>query len=192
MAEHGQDKIMAFDTLFTTNTIQIFKILLPYMEPARHSHIAVYIKFLELQYTINFFQNHPTSRFAGITSLSHNVSKDCEDDSHDSSKYCAGIYKEELNINKLYHEILPFCSTADREKLTQLKNMYDNYTNMQEMMQMVQMMKEMFPEGENPIGNDPSSIFSGLSGFSEMFGSKDNSSGMDISQIFEMFSSMKN
>uniref|UniRef100_UPI004055B9E4 hypothetical protein n=1 Tax=Acetatifactor sp. TaxID=1872090 RepID=UPI004055B9E4 len=60
-------------------------------------------------------------------------------------------------------------------------NMYQNFENMQEMMQTIQMMKDMFPEGENPLGGDASSLFSGLSG----------GSGMDMSQLFEMFQSIQ-
>lgn len=169
MTENGQEKIVAFDTLFTTNQIQILKILLTYVEPTQQKRIAVYIKFLELQYTLTFFQNHPSSALP----FSGKFSKE-----------------EDFNIGKLCEEVLPFCSPSDREKLNQMKNMYQNFTNMQEMLQMVQMMKELFPEGDNPMGGDPGAIFSGLSGFADMFGSQGNSSGIDMSQLFEMFGNM--
>lgn len=61
-----------------------------------------------------------------------------------------------------------------------MKAMQQNFENMQEMMQMVQMMKDLFPEGDNPLGGDPSGLFSGLSG----------ASGFDISQLFEMLQGM--
>lgn len=167
MTENGQEKIVAFDTLFTTNQIQILKILLTYVEPAQQKLIAVYIKFLELQYTMTFMQKHPSS--------------------------LGNFPKEEsFNVSKLYEEVLPFCTPSDRERLTQMKNMYENFTNMQEMLQMVQMMKDLFPAGENPMSGDPSAMFSGLSGFADMFGSQGNSSGMDISQIFEIFHGLNN
>lgn len=154
MTENGQKKIIAFDTLFTTNQIQILKILLSYVEPAKQKHIAVYIKFLELQYTLSFFQEHPASQIHFPT-------------------------EERFDATKLCNEVIPFCSPSEQEKLNNMKNMYQNFQNMQEMMQMVQMLKELFPDAENPMGNDPASAFSGLS---EMFGSQ----GMDLSQLFEM------
>ena len=38
------DKIQAFDALFTTNHIQMYKILLPYLEASLQKQLAVYIK----------------------------------------------------------------------------------------------------------------------------------------------------
>lgn len=159
MAENGQDKVIAFDTLFTTNHIQILKILLSYIEPSRQKTIAVLIKFLELQYTISFFQMHPASTLPKFPT----------ENAFDASKLC--------------DEILPLCSHSEQEQINNMKNMYHNVQNMQEMMQMVQMMTELFPEGDGPLGGDPSGLFSGLSGLSNM------AESMDISQLFEM---MKN
>lgn len=166
MAENGQEKIVAFDTLFTTNQIQILKILLTYIEPAQQKLIAVYIKFLELQYTLSFFQKYPASTL----SFTENVPKE-----------------DAFNLSKLCEEILPFCSPSDREQLNQLRNLYRNFENMQEMMQMIQMMKDLFPEGENSMDGDPGSVFSAFSGLSDMFNSQENSPGIDISQLFDMF-----
>lgn len=153
MAENGQEKIAAFDTLFTNNQIQILKILLTYMKPTQQKSMAVYIKFMELQYTISFFKIHPSS------SLPHSGSEG------------------NLNTSRLCDEILPLCSPSEQEKINNMKKMMQNFENMQEMMQMVQMMKDLFPEGENPFGGDPSDILSGMTGMS----------GMDMSQLFEMF-----
>lgn len=118
---------------------------------------------------MTFFQKHPSSTLS----------------------FMENFPKEEcVNVSKLFEEVLPFCAPTDREKLNQMKNMYQNFANMQEMIQMLQMMKDLFPEAENPMGGDPSAIFSGLSGFADMFGSQGNSTGMDMSQLFEMFGNM--
>ena len=50
--------VMAFDALYTTNQIQKLKVLLPYIEPSMQKHLAVYIKYMELQYTIQFTKKH--------------------------------------------------------------------------------------------------------------------------------------
>lgn len=157
MTDNIQDKVVAFDTLFTTNQIQILKVLLTYIDPSLQKNMAIYIKLMELQYTISFYQKHPAS------ALSHLPRED------------------DINAAKLCDELLPLCGPSEQEKLRQMKAMYQNFENMQEMMQMVQMMKDMFPEGENPFGGDPSALFSGLS----------DGSNMDMSQLFEMFQNMK-
>ena len=56
------DKAAAFDTLFTNNRIQILKTLAYYIDPHLLKGLAVYIKFLELQYTLALFRKHPCSR----------------------------------------------------------------------------------------------------------------------------------
>lgn len=164
MAENGQEKVAAFDTLFTTNYIQMLKILLTYMEPSQQKSIAVYIKFMELQYTISFFNTHPAS---ALPEFSH---------------------EDSFNAIKLCDELSPLCSHTQQESLKRMKDMYQNFTNMQEMMQMMQMMKEMFPQGTGEDGEGNSDFLSGLMGMSGM----PDMSGVDLSQIFEMFSSNNN
>ena len=48
------EAVIAFDTLYTQNHIQILKILLPYFDPYGQSHLAVWIKYLELRYTLEY------------------------------------------------------------------------------------------------------------------------------------------
>ena len=52
-------KVIAFDTLFCTNHIQMLKVMLPYMDNQTQKSMAVYIKFLELNYTMEYFRRHP-------------------------------------------------------------------------------------------------------------------------------------
>lgn len=146
MDKQEQDKIVAFDTLFTTNHIQMLKILLPYMESAMQRNLAVYIKFLELQYTISFFKSYTSSVLPGFSQ------------------------EKEFNFSKLCDELLPLCGHAGQEQLKQMRNMVQNLENLQEMIQMMQTMKDLFPEGETPFGTDPSALFSGLSGMPDMAG----------------------
>jgi len=155
MTETGQEKIIAFDTLFTTNHIQMLKILLTYAEPSQQKTMAVYIKFLELQYTLSFFRQYPSSPM--------NFPKE-----------------EKLNAAKICDEILPFCNPSQQEMVNNMKTMYQNFENMQEMMQMIQMMKELFPDSDNSPDGNPLSMLSGMfgsdgmdmSGLFEMFQNK--------------------
>ena len=55
------DKILAFDSIYTNNHIQMYKLLLPYFEPEMQKKMAIYIKFMEFQYTLSYFKNHPSA-----------------------------------------------------------------------------------------------------------------------------------
>lgn len=145
MEEKELHKVLAFDTLFTTNYIQMLKILLTYLSPSGQKSLAIYIKFLELQYTISYFNKHPYGALNGLPK------------------------EESFSIVKLCDEILPLLNPAEQEKIIQMKNMLQTFENMQEMMQMMQMMQEMFPEGMPLSDTDESSagsfdFLSGLSG----------------------------
>jgi len=152
--EKDVDKIMAFDTLFTNNRIQMYKILLSYLPPSYRHMLAVYIKFMELQYTMNFFQTHPQ---ATLTALAPETPPD---------------------NNQLFDEIMPFCDMSQREQLKNMKNMMQNFENIREMMDMVQMMKELFPEGMGTQGADGFGGGMDMTQLFSMFG------GNDMSGIF--------
>ena len=65
MEEQNSKTINAFDSLFTTNRIQMLKILLPRLAPEQQSGFAVYIKLLELQYTLSLLRKPPGTRLMG-------------------------------------------------------------------------------------------------------------------------------
>lgn len=114
------DKIQTFDTLFTNNHIQIYKILLPYFEPPVQKQLAVYIKYLEFKYTLFYFQNHP----------------------------CAYPQKEILcDTEKFCQEIFPYCSISEKEHIKKITDLFSTMKNAQEMMSTFSAMKEMFPDG---------------------------------------------
>lgn len=67
MDKNRSSKVVAFDTLFSTNHIQMLKVLLPYADHQTQKTLAVYIKFLELNYTLDFTESTP-SLFAAVSS----------------------------------------------------------------------------------------------------------------------------
>jgi hypothetical protein len=139
------DSVMAFDALFTTNHIQMLKLLLSYLDPSAQGHLAVCIKLLELQYTLNLFQRHPSA----------------------SIPPCPELTRPRGGIAELLEEMQPFCSPNEKEKLQNFKNMYHNFENMQEMMQILEMMQEISPEffsGSSEGSPDLSNLLSGLGG----------------------------
>lgn len=117
------DKIQAFDALYTNNHIQICKLLLPYFEPAVQRQLAVLIKYMELEYTLSCLRIHPC--------------------------YCQ---KREAfsDSDAVCHEILPFCSPAEKKQLQKIMELTGTMKNAQEMMETFSMMKELFPDGFSP------------------------------------------
>lgn len=127
MSERFQDKVTAFDNLFTNNHIQKLKILMSYLDRSVQKNLAVYIKYLELMYTIDYFRNNPH-----VSPLS--LSEESEPD-----------------YASLFREVTPYCTPNEKRKMDSLQNMMNTFDRYKEMMEMIQMMQEMFPEGENPM-----------------------------------------
>lgn len=114
------DKIQAFDTLFTNNHIQMYKILLPYLDPSLQKQLAVYIKYMEFQYTLTYFKLHPHASMLKETQP-------------DAAAMCS--------------ELAPFCSSSEKAQLEKITELFSNIKNAKEMMETISMMKELFPEG---------------------------------------------
>lgn len=117
------DKVTAFDALFTNNQIQKLKILISYVDIPMQRQLAVYIKFLELQYTMELFRRSPQL----------SVFPSPREDSLDPAKLC--------------QEIIPYSSPSEQSQLNQLVSMLQAMSHYQEMMETVKMFQEMFPEG---------------------------------------------
>lgn len=138
MEEKELGSITAFDSLFTTNHIQMMKVILPYLEPGQQGIFAVCIKLLELKYTFSFIRNYPGA----------------------FPFRCS----QGTDTAKLWDELLPFCTPDEKSKVENIKNMMQNMGKMQEMMEMMKMMQEMFPEGMDSAGENPVDFLSGMSG----------------------------
>lgn len=158
MAENLQDKISAFDTFFTSNHIQMLKILLAYVDPSLLQNMSIYIKLSELRYTLDLFRSYKKDKIPFPV-------------------------RESFDTDKLCQEFLPLCTEPERQRLLHMKQMMDNLKNIRDIMEMMEMMKELFPEGEpfsntsskgsdnaNPFSNsfNPMDFFSGLSGFPDL------------------------
>lgn len=51
------NRMTPFDQLVSTQNLQMVKLLIPYTPPETQRLLAVYVKFSELQHTLDFFQN---------------------------------------------------------------------------------------------------------------------------------------
>ncbi len=127
MEEKEQDNIAAFDTLFTTNRLQIIKTLLPCFDRPMQRYLAVYIKYQELQYTISYFKNHPYH-------------------------ICGAGSGEGADLKKLLPALLPYCSASQQNMLRRLEQTLSSFETMQEIMEMAELLKDMEPAGDTEGG----------------------------------------
>lgn len=125
MAEKKEDasNVMAFDALYTTNQIQKLKVLLPYIEPSMQKHLAVYIKYMEFQYTLNYTKRHPTT-LSG----------------------CGLSQPEKPDLRKLCKELSIYSTPEEIRQLEQIQNLLQTFETVQEMTQTMNAMKEIFPD----------------------------------------------
>lgn len=122
MDSNEQNKVIAFDTLFSTNHISMLKVMLPYMDNQAQKSLAIYIKFLELNYTIDFYKNHP-----------HPV--------------CGCMEKESSpDLFKLCGELLPYCTETEKKQIEQIRNIFQSMEMYKEMSKTMEMMKDFMPD----------------------------------------------
>ena len=125
--DHSEfDSITAFDTLYTTNHLQMLKILFPHLQKDMQPHIAVYIKLNEFLFTLRF-------------------SKECK--FKNDSDHC----KNEIDMQALICEISPYLSGNEKEMLQKLAEMKDNMEKFKQISQMMQMMDGMSDSPESML-----------------------------------------
>lgn len=120
--KEDSSNVMAFDALYTNNQIQKLKVLLPYIEPSMQKNMAIYIKYMELKYTIDLFKKHPFQICAA---------------SADAAK---------PDFQKIFQELKPYSTEAEIKQLEQMNSMLQTMEMYQEMSQTMSAMQEMFPD----------------------------------------------
>jgi hypothetical protein len=138
-----QDRVAAFDTLFTTNQIQKLKIFLSFLDDRWQKHMAVYIKYLELQYTLAYSRRYPYR-------LSDGKEKD-----------------DTGNFQALIMALIPYSDEKDRKQLEQFGGVIQTMEMFQQMAPMMELMKNMMPadmtDGAGMFGT-LSSLFGNMAG----------------------------
>lgn len=129
------EQIYAFDSLYTTNHIQMLKILLPCLNPPLQKTLALYIKFLELRYTISFLHTHPY------------VISGCGFDKKNR--------EQEIPIG----DLLPYLTPKEAENLKQLQKSMNIMKQFSDMQKNMDALKGILPEGM-----DLESLFQGMMG----------------------------
>ena len=126
-----QDRVAAFDTLFTTNQIQKLKVFMSFLDERWQKHLAIYIKYLELQYTIAC-SRRSSFRYDG-----------CE-------KNDTG------NFQSLILALKPYSAEKDRKLLEQFSGMIQTMEMFKQLAPMMDLMKNIMPDmadNEGMFGN---------------------------------------
>lgn len=123
-----QDRVAAFDTLFTTNQIQKLKIFMSFLDDRWQKHLAVYIKYLELQFTIAYSKRYPFRLTDG-----------CEKD-------------DTGNFQALIMALIPYSNENDRRQLEQFSGMIQTMEMFQQLAPMMEMMKNIMPDMADNAG----------------------------------------
>lgn len=152
-----KDKVSAFDTLFTTNAICKLKILLSFLDRPMQKHLAVLIKYLELQYTIRRCQNLP-----GNHSSEESVS----------------------DITQILEEIKPYCNRSEQSQMESMQNTLRTFENMKQMMEMAEMLKSIMPDNTSDQIADADfsdlfQLFSFMNGGTHEQTNNESKTGMD-------------
>ena len=134
MEKNGHEKITAFDTLFTTNHIQMLKILMPYLEPPMQKQMAVYIKYLELRYAMSCLDSHPHELYG------------CAGGHNNPLGGSGPFAKEEFHIGKICSELIPYCTDEEKQRVEQLSGLFRSMEMYKEMSQTFEAMKEFMPD----------------------------------------------
>ena len=125
------NKVNAFDSLFCTNHIQMLKVLLSYTDHKMQKSLAVYIKFLELQYTIEYYQKNPYPLCGCI------------------------MHEQNFDFGNICEELLPYCTQEERSRLEQIRGLIKGMEMYREMNKTMEMMKEFMPDGGDIFSESP-------------------------------------
>ena len=125
------EAIVAFDTLYTTNHMQMLKLLSPYLDVESRHKLAMFIKWQELIYTMNFMHHYSCS-----------------------GGNCPG--KKEPDISSLIPLLSPYCSEREKSMLTQfsqMQGMMNTYKDMAQYLPLIQEMMGNFSAEQPPFGS---------------------------------------
>ena len=129
MEEKDNDAVLLFDTLYTTNHIQMLKVLIPYLQEDMRNNIAIYIKFQEFQYTLEYTKKH-------IVSLYSQSDRSLKD----------------LDIPKIYNSIKPYCTESEKQMLSKIMNFKNGFDKYQEFAKIMPLLENFSGNKEDSSG----------------------------------------
>ena len=162
--EENMEAILAFDMLYTTNHMKILKLLIPYLESEHQKKLAVFIKWQELMFTLNFFKQYSASLYSP--------------DFKQSKK---------LDLNNLISLLTPYCNESEKAIISQFSQM-QNMIHMMEEMQQYMPMIQQFMSSISDEGNHSNGMPEGMDlGGNNMMDILKNMMSEEQQTMFSMF-----
>lgn len=128
MSEHKEsDYVLAFDTIYTNNHIQMLKVILPRLPRERRNQFALMIKFMELQYTISYCDK-----------IKHQINICANENDPDPG-----------DLTSLIRDLQYYCSESEQKKFKEITDMMQAL----EMFQEMQKYKDLFGAASDPNNN---------------------------------------
>ena len=127
------EAILAFDTLYTNNHMKILKLLMPLVDSKHQKMLAIYIKWQELVFTLDFFKHYSVSLYT----------KDF-------------LQQSTMNIEDILPLVTPYCNKQEQQILNQfgqMKNMMNMMDNMQQYMPLIQQFMSSMSGDNNSFGD---------------------------------------
>lgn len=160
------DCVAAFDTLYTTNHIQILKVLLSHLPAEQSGDMAVFIKFMELQHALSYSKSMK-GRKPELNICSRPDNK--------------------FNLPSFLEDIQNYCTESERQRFKKIKELFktmDMYQEMQGFMEMMPALSQSFG-GSQSSGDGDGSAGSGI----DMSALLKNMLTPEQQAMFEMFQS---
>lgn len=127
MEEKPTDKLTPFDKLISSSDLQLMKLIIPYTPLSNQHILAIFVRFLELHRTINFFQHSQQNVHTQTFEKSFSSPLDIVD------------------------EIRPYLSEEEKNSLDSILNVF----NMMQMLQAMAKMTSQNDEQSDTAAFDP-------------------------------------
>lgn len=158
------DYVLAFDHFYTNNHIQILKSLLPFIDGENSAMLPVFIKYMELKYTMSLAGKKRNGIFAGCAKNEKSSSNGIEDD-----------------IEQIYNAVRRYLAPNEDKEISQLISAMRAMKNVRQMQQMMEMMQSLNPDAENSQNECGFDALSALSAFGGM-----GDINIDINELMQL------
>jgi len=134
-----QHRLMTpFDNLISSNQLQMIKLLLPYTPPSNQRFLAIFVKYLELKNTLDYFKKFETD-----------------------------LHMQELSSTppsmlEILEEIHPYMEEAQSEMVSSILDMMNMMEMAKDMQNMTSEVADGDPSHNNSEGFDVMSLLSGM------------------------------
>lgn len=144
-SEACNDYVNIFDNIYTNNHIQILKALMPFMSTSSSYFLPVFIKYLELQYTLHLIESNSNSYQKNEIRIAQS--------NYSENNNTAN------NIQEIYNAINKYLAPGEAKSMSKIINTLNSIKNFQEMQQIMELINS---EGQNDAKSEAGNIVNSL------------------------------